>query len=283
MDLNTLVWNNFIGMIRRGEVSSLMQIKSNPRKLLDLLKSVGADEKLLSKPAHREELENYFKDLLDYITAGIREEEGLELERTYNGIRFHYENLHFQKDSSLTFDILEDNKSVESYKISIKQNTGIKSRVISGKPDVINEQIETESMSFPIVTTRQSIKRKLDNMGFVSSKIIKTGTKSNNSFSFKTERYERNGLNILLRKDDDQIQKQVTKEGNDSSKIRNIRKISWNGRPEDINIKSSEYKEFMANMLEIIEKYPETKSYYEKLVGKDIMDIALKIKKQPRR
>ena len=191
--------------------------------------------------------------------------------------------MHFQKDSSLTFDILEDNKSVESYKISIKQNTGIKSRVISGKPDVINEQIETESMSFPIVTTRQSIKRKLDNMGFVSSKIIKTGTKSNNSFSFKTERYERNGLNILLRKDDDQIQKQVTKEGNDSSKIRNIRKISWNGRPEDINIKSSEYKEFMANMLEIIEKYPETKSYYEKLVGKDIMDIALKIKKQPRR
>ena len=283
-DLNTLVWKNFIGMLKRGETSSLIQIKDDPKKLLALLKSVGANEELLSKPAHREELEKYLKSILDYSISSVRDEDGLELERTDEGVRFHYENSHFQEDSSLSFEMQEDDDLSETYLINIKQNVGTKSRVIEGKSDSIKELIETESMCFPITTTRQVITRTLDDIGFICAKTVITGVKSKNNIDFKTRKLTRNGLDITIMDEDaDNLQKEITKDENDSSKARQQKRLKWNGIPEDINLETSDSKEFIRNMIKTIEKYPQTKEYYEGIVGKDAIDIVLKLKKERRR
>lgn len=280
-----LVWPNFIGMINRNEIASLVEIKNNPKKLLSLLKSLGADENLLLKPAHREELERYLKSAIDNITSALRHEEGLEIKRTESGMSLHYENSRFEEKSSLTFEKSDASKSSgEIYKIEVHQNLGTKSRTIQGKKDSIVELSETEDRCFPVTTTKKSIKRSLDDKGIVIKKTVRTASKCENDFEFKTERFKRTGIDIeVTGEDEDVISKEKTSSGSESSSKKMSRRLKWNGKPEDINSESSSGKEFVVNMLEIIEKYPETKSYYEEIVGKDAVDLAVKLNREHRR
>lgn len=279
--ITSLVWENFMGMVKRGEIASLGPIKNDSKKLEELLKSIGAKEEILSKPAHREELASYLKSIIDKVINLNKEEQvgEINLGRTPKGIKMHYEGFRSFEDSILEFKDEKDKEGNLKQIYEIRQEcANVKSKRIKGNTRTIDELVEEKAFGlFQLAETRYT-RKVLDDNGFVIKKSIKMSSETKNERYIRAETYERDGIDITITiEDSDEVQKNVTSDGNDSEVRRKTESAKWNGQPDDINDYMSTSNEFMGNMIKIISQYPDTRKYYEKIVGKQKVDEALKL------
>lgn len=251
--LKKLVFNNYIGMLNRREKASIVEIKNNPDALFDLLYSIGASKQLLQVPAHREKLEECLKKMIEISLEGLGGECDSLVKPLEDGMLINYEDFKFSEKCILRFP------TEDSYEFKCSRNIGEVLREIIGNKDTIEETSKTETIGFPVKTSIVTTTKTLDDNGFVISKAVKLSITAGKEGRSETGEIKRDGLKVLVNSD-------------------NKRRI-WNGKPDDINGKTSTTEELSKNIYIIISKYPEARKYYEELVGKEMVDKILEVNK----
>ncbi len=116
--IRALVCSSFLSMVERRDIALLNEFKNNPNALESLLVALGADEKILTSPAHRETLEEMLKQAIDGLVDGMncgREECGYD-------VKFHDRELEINVESFSTQD---------GYKIKIDENSYLASILLN--------------------------------------------------------------------------------------------------------------------------------------------------------
>lgn len=237
-----LILNNYIEMLKRKNRQKITEFINNPKRIQAFLCALGANEEILELPAHREKIEECLRSMTNSIKEAIRDgDEGIEVKYTENGIEAHREGMKFEEKTNLQFD-------KNSYEFLKTSNIGETIKKVKGNSDknIIATYSEKVSLGWPITTTTTLSKERLDKSGFVISKSIEQTDGSKKS---KTD-ITRNGLNITYGEN-------------------NL--IKWNGSPYELNIKSANGKIFCETMSHTIDKYPNSQTYYEGIVGKEFV------------
>lgn len=249
-----LAWNNYIQMINRKDVSALKYLQSDSNALFSLLISLGASNKILQKPAYREELEKHLKDIVELSIEALKGECDFSIESTENGVKVSYEDLKLAEKYSLEF--LDDYR----YEFLKSRNIGEVLRKSKGdiQKGIIAEYSKTESFSYMEPQTSEIlIRRNIDESGFATSKTIISSLRKRGEIVKTEKQIERKGQKVLI-------------DGEN-------KKVIWNGLPNSLNTSKSSITEFAINMNKMIEKYPNLRNYYEEIVGTEVVDKILEI------
>lgn len=243
--LKNLILANYIEMIKRKNKAEISDFMNNPKTLLSFLHALGASEEMLCMPAHRETLEDCLKSIISSTLNAIRDgETGLKVEYLENGLMTHTESLKYEETYALQI-------GQDYYTFDVARNVGEISKGIMASVKnggYIASRIQNRNFCETSVVTKYL---NLDEAGFVISQAIQENGKE------KSKIMKRDGMRIFV--DDD-------KKG-----------FAWNGSPSELNEQKASVKEFQRNMCQTISKYPETKEYYENIVGKDVVDKVMKV------
>lgn len=241
-----LVLKNYIDMLKRKNIQEITEFTNNAKRIQAFLCALGANQEILELPAHREKIEECLRFMTNSIREAIRDgEEGIEVKYTENGIEAHREGMKYEEKTNLQF-----NK--DSYEFLKTSNVGETTKKVKGNSNknIIATYSEKVSLGYPITTTTTLSKEVLDKAGFLVGKSIEETDGSRKS---KTD-ITREGLNITC--------------GENNS-------IRWNGSPCELNTKNANGKNFCEVMSHTIDKYPNTQTYYEGIVGKTFVAQAL--------
>jgi len=238
--LKSLILNNFVAMLNRKNKQEITEYMNSSDMCFSLMSALGSNITLFEEPAHSEQIEACFKNMMKSIIEVIGDEEaGLKLYLLENGLLVHSETRRICENIKLQFDD-------DSYSYEKTCNIGETLKKVKGSVDkklIVTYSEERDSSRKTLET------KKLDEFGFVISQTIEGSDGNENSIY-------REGVSI---KSGDNI-------------------IKWDGNPFGFNIANTNYKTFFNNMISTISKYP-TKGivYYKGIVGEDMVKKALSI------
>ena len=239
-----LFQTNYIEMLKRGNIAEISDFMNNQKTISGFLYALGASEEMLGMPAHRETLENCLKSIISSTLSAIRDgETDLKVEYLEHGLKSHTESVRYEEKYKLEF--IED-----MYTFEVARNIGEVSKKVKGSigKGIIASYAKNHWPVYKSQDSEMFLKKQLDENGFIISEMIET-----------------NGENKTIKREEMKIFVDDDQKG-----------IAWNGSPYELNDKSASAREFYTNLCHTILKYPETKSYYESIVGKDIVDNAVK-------
>ena len=241
--LRILILGNYIEMLKRKDKSAIHDFMNNSKSIESFLYALGASEAMMSKPAHRETLEACLKEIISSTLSAIKDgETGYEVEYLEHGLKTHTESIKFEEKYNLEF-------TEDMYTFEVSRNIGEVSRKVKGsiRRKVIADYSKNRSTAYLGKDTEKLSQKQIDENGFVIGETIETNGEN--------KKIKREGIKVFV---------------NDSKQG-----IAWNGKPQGLNTKKTSGKEFGNNMRNVIEKYPQTKEYYEGIVGKDIVEQTL--------
>lgn len=255
--LKNLVWNNYIKMLERRDICALKKLKNDPNSLLSLLYSVGASEEITKVPAYREKLEEHLGVIIESSLWALGDECDIQVRRTKDGFETNLESLRLAEKYKLEFP------NENTYEFNVGKNVGEVSRRVRGdiKKRTIAEYTKTNSNPYSAPTTSENFtESNVDEKGFIASKSVVAFINKSGKTSKVEKKIKREGQKITITSD------------------KGIEKTSsWNGRPNSLNTTQTTNTDFALNMNRIILKYPETREYYESIIGKETVSKVLEI------
>lgn len=124
--LRILIFSNYIEMLKRKDISAIHDFMNNSKSIESFLYSLGASEKMMSKPAHRETLENCLKQIVLSTFLAIKDgETDYKVEYLEHGIKTHTESLKFEEKYNLEF-------SEDMYTFEVSRNIGEVCKKVKG-------------------------------------------------------------------------------------------------------------------------------------------------------
>lgn len=263
-----LIQSNFINMIRNKDRRAFAEFRNNPIYLRDLLIAMGADEEVLGKPAHLEQLEEVLVEIVDELSESLENQKadiGYEVKfDDQDSLIVRIESFSTQDDYKLR--IMKGGYTFENSKI--RSGIGNTKRTIQG---LVSKKQIMDLKSFDGTSSSKSVGRKLllDDFGFVvdeldaEKEISYTDTfgtfEREKTTSKRGSHISRDGINVTNRK----------------SSI-----VQWNGDPLHLNDEKEDEKDTHTRALITTIKCPSVKKYYEDLLGISIDDMLKKLKIQ---
>lgn len=245
--IKRLVKGNFLNMIKSRDIASLNELKSNPGLLGNILVSIGAGEKIMESPAHRERLEEILKEIINGLIEELpngRDDSGYSIEFEDNSLKVRFEGWMTQDDYKIEINNDKD------YSIYIKKSrgtSGYRSKKIVGFVD--KREIISYQTSWNFLEQHESgEKTLLDENCFAIESLLVDKCVKDKVETKSTLKLTRKGLKI-------------------TSSDKNSKPIRWNGNPICLNSKDESAKENFRNIARTIRKYPNSKQYYEELFG----------------
>lgn len=243
--IKRLVKGNFINMIETRDIASLNELRNNPGLLGNILVSIGAGEKIMESPAHRERLEEILKEIINALIEELqtrRDDSGYSIEFKGNVLKARFEGWMSQDDYKIEID------NDRGYFIEVQKSrgtSGSRSKKLYGY--IADRNIISYQTSWSFLEEHKiGEKIILDENGFAIESLLvdkcvkdKVETKSNLKLT-------RKGIKIT-----------------DSDK--KSKSIRWNGSPISLNKENASVKETCENIARTIKKYPNSKQYYEEI------------------
>ena len=263
-----LIKSAFIETIKRKDIKSLVAYNNNPRVLLrDLMIAIGAENDLLEKPAHFEQLEEVLKRIINELALVLenqREEFGYSVKFNPNHeLIVKTESFATQKDFRLSISESEYFFE-EQYKSSGAFNAEqIKVSGNSSKNEIIYLKV---SDSFNC--TKEVIKKMvLDDFGFVKEEF-----KAEKEISRPKRFGNLSEATATTIKRKSHISRNEDKIKNGDNSI-----IKWNGNPLHLNEVEENENSNNKRIMQTVIKCPNSQKYYEDVFG---IHIVLKEIKQ---
>lgn len=244
--LKNLVLSNFILMIQRRDKSSIYDLLNDNKKIELLLCSLGNVDGLVNNPAHMGQLITCMKDMLSDLLDAMRDDSsGYEVKLEEDGLRVNVEDFIKEQKYKLTLNST-------SYEFELTSNIGEVKRRIKGDNNIIATY---SKYSHPYEDKDVLSQKTLDEYGFVIEETTEEVSK---------KRSKRSSIK--------RVRLEIISDSNQTS--------FWNGKPFELNKKSASSAEFSNNMCLTIIRYPETREYYESIIGKKLVDQIMKIYEQ---